>query len=531
MPTLPRSDGPAAPTFELPQIPDAPGAPTDRSEGPKFILKDIDVVDVTVLEDDVLEAIAEPYLGRPIGTRDLEQLRRELTRAYVDRGYINSGVVLPDQTIQDGRVVFQAIEGRLTDIIVEPGTRFSADFISDRLARGAGPPLNVSGLEDRLRLLLREPAIERLDAALQPGARPGEATLRAKVTDDRRITVHTGLNNTQSPDVGAERGELSLGFRNLSGYGDLTTLNAGVTEGVLDFDGSFSIPLTKYDTRLAIDVSVSETEIVDEAFQSLDIESDSREASIRLLQPVYKTPTQDLTVFSGFAVRHSRSFLLGQGFSFSPGLDDGEARLSVVSGGIEATDQRENQVIALRTTLSAGIDFLDATDTGVEPHNRFVRWLTQAQYVRRFLGDGELILRGDLQLADGPLFSLERFSIGGMDTVRGYRENLLVRDNGVIASAEVRMPFFRAPLGDTIRGANELVLSAGPFIDYGHGWNTAQANNGVRTISSVGIGLSARAGSRLEAQLYLGKALRHVQFDNDDRQDDGVHFRMRLQLY
>ena len=278
-------------------------------------------------------------------------------------------------------------------------------------------------------------------------------------------------------------------------------------------------------------MSVSETDIVDEAFRSLDIESDSREASIRLFQPVYKTPTQDLTVFTGFAVRHSRSFLLGHGFSFSPGLDDGEARLSVVSGGIEATDQRESQVIALRTTLSAGIDFLAATDTGVEPHNRFVKWLTQAQYVRRFLGDGELILRGDMQLADGPLFSLERFSIGGIDTVRGYRENLLVRDNGYVASAEVRMPFFRTPLGDTIRGANELVLSAGPFFDYGHGWNTAQANSSIRTISSVGVGLNARVGQRLDAQLYLGKALRHVQFDTNDRQDDGIHFRLRLQLY
>ena len=34
----------------------------------------------------------------------------------------------------------------------------------------------------------------------------------------------------------------------------------------------------------------------------------------------------------------------------------------------------------------------------------------------------------------------EKFSLGGVNSVRGYRENELVSDNGVIGSMELRIP-------------------------------------------------------------------------------------------
>ncbi|WP_181357408.1 ShlB/FhaC/HecB family hemolysin secretion/activation protein [Stenomitos frigidus] len=55
------------------------------------------------------------------------------------------------------------------------------------------------------------------------------------------------------------------------------------------------------------------------------------------------------------------------------------------------------------------------------------------------------MLRGDLQLADRPLLALEQVSEGGQDTVRGYRQDLLLADNGLFASAEVRIPLLRLP--------------------------------------------------------------------------------------
>ena len=68
------------------------------------------------------------------------------------------------------------------------------------------------------------------------------------------------------------------------------------------------------------------------------------------------------------------------------------------------------------------------------------------------------------QISADPLLSIERFAIGGRDTVRGYRENQLVRDSGVVASAELRIPLWR----DSLR---RPLLELVPFMDYGTGWN------------------------------------------------------------
>jgi hemolysin activation/secretion protein len=41
--------------------------------------------------------------------------------------------------------------------------------------------------------------------------------------------------------------------------------------------------------------------------------------------------------------------------------------------------------------------------------------------------------------------SIEQFSLGGIDTVRGYRQNQIVADNGVFGSVELSVPLTSNP--------------------------------------------------------------------------------------
>jgi hypothetical protein len=72
-----------------------------------------------------------------------------------------------------------------------------------------------------------------------------------------------------------------------------------------------------------------------------------------------------------------------------------------------------------------------------------------------------LLLRG--QGASGTLPSTELFSIGGYDTVRGYREQTLVADNGFIGNLELRAPSFSL----IPRWKDSLTFLG--FLDYGVG--------------------------------------------------------------
>ena len=59
-----------------------------------------------------------------------------LTLHYVNNGYVNSGAVIPDQTVADGVITFDIIEGELTRIDLEGNKWFRDGYIRKRLALG-----------------------------------------------------------------------------------------------------------------------------------------------------------------------------------------------------------------------------------------------------------------------------------------------------------------------------------------------------------------------------------------------------------
>ena len=139
---------------------------------------------------------------------------------------------------------------------------------------------------------------------------------------------------------------------------------------------------------------------------------------------------------------------------------------------------------------------------------------------RSWLLGTELLTRMDAQLANDTLLAIEKFSVGGMRTVRGYRENQFVRDNGVVASVELRIPVWR----DARR---RPVVQLAPFADLGHTWEK-ETETDAQTIGSVGIGLRVAPFEWLRGELYWGYALKDLPDIGDDIQNDGLHFSLTV---
>jgi len=108
--------------------------------------------------------------------------------------------------------------------------------------------------------------------------------------------------------------------------------------------------------------------------------------------------------------------------------------------------------------------------------------------------------------------------------VRGYRENQLVRDNGIVSSVELRLPIIRSAQ----RGA---VLQLAPFIDLGRSWNQGKDTPEPENISSIGAGLRWAVSQKGHFQAYYGRALRKVSNTGHDLQDEGIHFLFTYQLF
>jgi hemolysin activation/secretion protein len=133
-----------------------------------------------------------------------------------------------------------------------------------------------------------------------------------------------------------------------------------------------------------------------------------------------------------------------------------------------------------------GLDAFGATaHSPAVPDGQFVALLGQFQWARRLGERGlELGARLDAQLANDALPGLEQLAVGGSTSVRGYRECLLVRDNGVVASLEARMPLLHS---NTSTPRLELAY----FIDAGWSWND-EDRSAAETLWSAGLGVRWR---------------------------------------
>jgi hemolysin activation/secretion protein len=132
-----------------------------------------------------------------------------------------------------------------------------------------------------------------------------------------------------------------------------------------------------------------------------------------------------------------------------------------------------------------------------------------------------VLARIDGQLTGDSLLSLEKFSIGGVETVRGYNQNQVVTDNGVIASLEARIPLT----------SNINTFQLVPFFDFGTGWNNRADNPSPQTLASLGLGLRWQPISGLNVRADYGIPLIGVDREGNSLQDNGFNFSVRYQPF
>ena len=177
-----------------------------------------------------------------------------------------------------------------------------------------------------------------------------------------------------------------------------------------------------------------------------------------------------------------RRSLLGEPFSFEPGARHGQSVVAALRTAQEFVYRTPYQVIAARSLFSFGLNALGATinHNGL-PDGIFFKWFGEFQWVQRLglfaeqqraswpeflrpLLDSYAIFRSQFQHSDSPLLTLEQVSIGGRYSVRGYRENTMLRDRAVLTSFETRLPV----ISNTF-WADYLELAQ--FVDFGRGWD------------------------------------------------------------
>jgi hemolysin activation/secretion protein len=524
-------------------LPPVPSTPLEgrKEKGPilRVFVKKINVVGSTVFSADELAKVTAPYENREASTEDLEELRRVITLMYVNKGYANSGAVIPDQAVSEGVVTIQVIEGTLSDIRIQGNKWFRTSYLRDRIELGTQPPFNMNPLRDRLQLLLQDPRLERLNAELKPGLQLGQAELDVIVQEANPFHAYVEYNDYITPTVGENQFLGTVVHDNLTGNGDTLRVTFGASATAFpwnagvwpNLNASYAIPLNRYDTTFLAGYRLFNFKVVDGTFQPLDIESKTQVWTLSLRQPIYRTLTDEIAVAVMGEYEQNGNTLLGVPFDFVNGMKNGFANVAALRFIQDWTHRTPVSVFSVRSRFTAGIDVLGATtnSTPGAADGQFLAWLGQADLLHRFESTGiELLNFTNLQVANDRLFPIEQMPVGGRYSVRGYRENTLLHDNGFVNQLETRLPLLK---GKEEGGVPYIQLC--PFADVGHSWVAKGVTPSPQTLASVGAGLRFNLAQAASLNVYWGHRLvtNDVANPHNSLQDAGVHVQFVANLY
>lgn len=491
------------------ELPSTPPAQTPTPERGTIVVTQFRYQGNTVFSSKRLDKVTKGFLNRPLSFADLVAVRTAITDVYVAAGYVTSGAIVAIDSNQSvspngGVVTLQIIEGTIEQINVSGSPQLNR-YVQRRLIWATRGLLNEPQLQEALRLLQLDPLIQSISGELSPSTTPGQSLLKVVVRANPATTLDVEVANGRSPTIGSLEQRVTLSQANLLGLGDTLALSYRRTEGSNNGDFSYTIPVSPQNATVGIRYSFLPSRIVQKPFDELDIKTQSRVFELSLKQPLIRRATADHNEEFAIGLTASKILsdaqLLDTPFPLSRGADDqGRTRITALQFFQEYTSRSQQQVLVARSQLSIGLNALDSTINSDAPDSRFVIWRGQLEWLRRLGTRNYLVLRSGLQLSDRPLVSIEQFSIGGSNSVRGFSQNALLGDNGVNGSLELHLP---------IINFQQHQIQFFPFVDVGYVWNRGQGKSS-QTLAAIGLGVQWNWGN-LSTQLTYGLPLTQTQ--------------------
>ena len=488
-------------------------------------VKQIRVVGSSILTTAEIEQITNPYLKKSLTFNQLREVADKVTQIYQERNYITTRAIIEAQDIKDGVVTIKVLEGSLERIDIKRAGnvngRLNDDYVRSRAAIAATTPLNFTRVEEELQLLRSDPLLSEIRANLTAGTKPDQSVLQITFTEAKSFTTRLFTDNYGNVSSGIYRAGAIVQEANLTGIGDLASLSYIRSGSSNNYGLTYQYPLNPQGGTLSFNASIGDSRVTQPEFASLNIATDSQVYELNYRQPVVRSPREELALGIGLSFENSASTVDGQSFNFQNQMpDDGRSQARVLRLTQEYVNRDTSGAFAFRSAFSAGLNLLGATvRTDGSPDGRFFYWTGQALRVQRLGNDRDTLafFRINAQLTGDRLLSLNRFSVGGPQSVRGYRQNQNTGDSGVQASVEVQFPLLRDNDGNAI-------VKLLPFIEAGSVWNNRTANPSPQTLFSVGLGAQYQPFRNLTFRIDLGIPLVNANNSGTNLQDSGLYF-------
>ncbi len=155
-------------------------------EGPRFVVKKINLIGVESLSADEFVPVLEKYENREVTVIELGELAKEIERTYLKHGII-AAAFLPAQEVKTGEVKLRVVEAILGNVKIKEHKFFDEDLMRMYWNIYPGEVLRYDKMSKSLQLMNKNPDRD-VTATLHAGTKAG--TTDVLMTPSTNFPVH-----------------------------------------------------------------------------------------------------------------------------------------------------------------------------------------------------------------------------------------------------------------------------------------------------------------------------------------------------
>jgi hemolysin activation/secretion protein len=458
----------------------------------------------TLLSKEEIDAAVMPFTGKDKDFSDVQRALEAVEDLYAQRGYTAVRVLLPEQELEKGNVLFRVVESHFGKIAVKDNK-----FVSEANVLNALPSLRSGGVPKtrqiarELKLANENPA-RQLNAVLKAGATDEVVDANVIVTDSNPVAWGLTVDNTGSPETGNTRLGLSWRHANLFDKDHVASLQFQMSperpERVTVLGGGYKIPL--YERGDSVEFFGGYSNVNSVVGGLSNFQGGGLMLSARYNHPLEKLGEFDQRVSFGL---DWRDFKRIEQTNPPVTVLYNEIVVVPVSVAYAAQGKFAKSDFGFNASLSANLPGMNkgsASDfatydlvnsTNPNPNYKVLRY--GASYSALLGDDWQFRAALNGQQSHDVLIQGEQMRLGGVDAVRGFTEGSESGESGRRWNLEGYTPDFGK---DGIRARGLVFFDAGEV----------ETASGIKSsISAAGFGLRATFADQFSLRMDAGRII------------------------
>lgn len=391
-----------------------------------------------------LKSKLSDFLGKEVTSETLFEIKTTISDYYVSSHHPLVIVEIPSQDVTSGVLEIQVLESHLGKVEVEGARWSSGKRLKEYVKLRPNQEIDENRLLKNVSFMNRNP-FRRVDVVYAPGEKPETTDVILSVKDRRPVRVYAGAENTGVEPTGRGRWYTGVNWGKAFGFDHILSYQFTSALNVHRFHAHTGEYLALLPWGHVFNVYGGYSKVhpkVHYPFRRNDGWSMQTSARYTMPLKIYRYLEHEIS-FGGDFKRTNNTFEFSEDFpTFGNNVNLTQFVLGY-SGNYERNTYRLD--FNGNAYWSPGKWLADQTNAAYESlrpgaKNHWFYFQGSFVYLQRLPKSFSFSLTARGQFSSEPLLPSEQFGLGGYDTVRGYDQREVNKDDALFLSGEARSP-------------------------------------------------------------------------------------------